>query len=91
MNHTPGAVSMSQRIFAMDLPVEAVSLYLLCCALADAGTPITREALSDRWNGSDETLDREIASLEKRNVIGRNDADASAPASYRLMDDRTWR
>jgi hypothetical protein len=91
MNNPLGTVSMSQRIFSMNLAVETVSLYLLCCALADAGTPINRETVSARWNGSDAELEREIASLEKRNIICRNDAPTASPVTYQLVGDQAWR
>lgn len=91
MNDTAGAVSMSQRIFSMNLPVESVSLYLLCCALADAGTPITIDALQARWNDSEEALHREIASLEKRNILRARDAGGASGSGYRLTADTAWR
>lgn len=91
MSSNPGDVSMSQRIFDMNLPVEAVSLYLLCCALADAGAAITRETLSERWNGSDEALEREIAFLEKKNILCRTGAQEGSATAYVLMADKHWR
>ena len=91
MNNAQDAVSMSQRIFSMDLPVETVSLYLLCCALVDAGAAVNRDNLIARWNGSTQALDREIASLQERNIICRSESPDAAPASYRLMADTAWR
>jgi hypothetical protein len=91
MNNSLGTVSMSQRIFSMNLAVETVSLYLLCCALADAGTPINHETVGARWNGSDAELERQLTALEKRNIIRRSDAPTASLVTYQLVADRAWR
>ena len=40
MNHDSTKPALSQKIFSMDLDVETVSLYLLCCAVIDTGAAI---------------------------------------------------
>lgn len=83
--------AMSQKIFSMNFEVETVSLYLLCCALADAGATITPEALEGKWTGSRDALDRELKRLEERNIMRREQATAQAPPVYRVVDDNKWR
>jgi hypothetical protein len=82
---------MNQKIFTMNLGVETVSLYLLCCAIADTGSPITHSALQDKWNGSSEGLAREIASLEKRNIIYSDNSAELGETVYYLMKEKHWR
>jgi hypothetical protein len=60
---------MSQKIFSMNLHVETVSLYLLCCAVADTGTAITQTTLGDKWNGTARGLESEIDPLEEMNIL----------------------
>jgi hypothetical protein len=79
---------MSQRIFEMGLSTETVSVYLLCCGLADAGVSLTAENLRKRWNGTPEQLENGLTVLEKHNVIHRlSDAASSEKAAYRLVSD----
>jgi len=82
---------MSRKIFSMNLGVETVSLYLLCCAVADTGAAITRESLVEKWNGSRTGLDRELRRLEERNIIDRNETAAGEAPVYDLTDERNWR
>lgn len=82
---------MNQKIFTMNLGVEAVSLYLLCCALADSGAAITVDALQGKWNGSPAALERELHNLEKRRILHREEAPAQNAATYLLMADKHWR
>lgn len=82
--------AMSQKIFALGLDVETVSLYLLCCAVADTGAAITEERLLDKWNGDRSSLNRELQRLIDHDVIARIDAPAQAEAEYRLRPDKHW-
>ena len=90
MSTTYPEPSMRQQIFSMGLAVETVSLYLLCCAVADAGMPITREALSEKWNESIGTLDRELERLTNRNIIEKITGGDPAAAVYQLVDEKNW-
>ena len=81
---------MNQKIFTMNLGVEAVSLYLLCCAVADSGSAITKNALRDKWNGSPAALDRELDTLEKRGIVRRDDTFAPEAPAYLLMAEKFW-
>jgi hypothetical protein len=91
MNHHATEPVMSQKIFSMNLGVETVSLYLLCCAVADAGATITRATLEGKWNGNLTTLERELQRLEERNILCRKDAEAQAAPAYDMVDDKKWR
>lgn len=81
---------MNQKIFTLNLSVEAVSLYLLCCAVADSGAAITTSTLQDKWNGSPAALERELDNLEKRRIVRRDEASAPEAATYLLMADKYW-
>jgi len=83
--------TMSQKIFSMNLDVEAVSLYLLCCAVMDAGAAITRTTLREKWNGTQEDLDRQIVRLEKMNILDRAGRTASGESVFEVADEKKWR
>ncbi|GAB6907856.1 conserved hypothetical protein [Desulfosarcina cetonica] len=82
--------AMRQKIFSMGLAVETVSLYLLCCALVDAGMPITLDALAEKWNESIGLLDRELKRLVERNIIQKRAGDDPAAVVYQLVDEKNW-
>jgi len=82
--------TMRQKIFSLNLDVETVSLYLLCCAIADAGAAVTVEALADKWNGDQVSLKRELKRLEQKNIICKKQAEAGTPAQYQMVDDDQW-
>jgi hypothetical protein len=83
--------AMNQKIFSMGLGVEAVSLYLLCCAVADAGAAIQRTTLLEKWNGSPISLDQELARLENRNILCRDATKSKGDPVYQMVDERKWR
>jgi hypothetical protein len=91
MKQRAAGPSMSQKIFAMNLGVETISLYLLCCAIADAQAPITRERLQDKWNGDPTALKEELQRLEKRNIIRRVDPELAENPAYQVVDEKQWR
>ncbi len=91
MENNAAGPSMHQKIFSLNLAVETVSLYLLCCAIADSGATITREALIGKWNGTPESLDGEISRLEAHHILRRAPVGSEMPESYRLVDEKHWR
>ena len=91
MNRKPGAPAMSQKIFSMNLDVETVSLYLLCCAVADAGAPITKRTLQEKWNGASEALERHLKRLEEKKIIDRLVEKGMEENVYLVMDEKKWR
>ena len=91
MHSKPAGPAMSQKIFSMNLDVETVSLYLLCCAVADAGAPITARTLQDKWNGSPQALAKQLDLLEKKNILGRPAEKELGENIYLVMDEKKWR
>lgn len=82
---------MNQKIFSMNLDVETVSLYLLCCAVVDAGAAVTRSTLKEKWNGTDEELKRQIGRLEEMNILARNGEAGNGESVFRVVDEKKWR
>jgi hypothetical protein len=83
--------TMSQMIFKMGLPVETVSVYLLCCGLEDAGKPITTANLLEIWNGTKQALNESLDNLEARNVIKRIISDGREKSVFRLAASCEWK
>jgi len=88
-NHTPR--SMSQKIFKLGLPVEAVSAYLLCCGIEDLGEAITTKRLLEIWNSSKEKLETALQDLEKRQIIRKIISDREENNIYKLNDEKKWK
>lgn len=82
--------TMRQKIFSMNLDVETVSLYLLCCAVADAGAPITIAALVDKWNGNQASLERVLIRLEQKNIIRKSQTNGEPAPFYQMVDEDQW-
>ncbi len=87
-HHKPSV--MSQNIFKLGLSLETVSVYLLCCAMADAGASITTRGLTDKWNSSKETLSRGLQELVDRNIICRILSDREGNEAYKVSDEKNW-
>ena len=83
--------SMDQMIFKLGLPMETVSVYLLCCGLADAEQSITSKNLLEVWNGSEEELSNGLNSLEKRNILLRIISDQKENSVFKVLDVRKWK
>ncbi len=91
MTDDTSPTAINQRIFRMGLSVEAISIYLLACALTDAGETITRSALGRRWNGSTQELVDGIALLMRRRVLSATDAAPPPEASaFALTAPDQW-
>jgi hypothetical protein len=82
---------MRQKIFDLPLPVETISLYLLCCALADAGTPISTHNLRAKWNAGEAALQAGLSALVARNILSRKISDQQGHDIYCLMDSDQWK
>jgi DNA-binding IscR family transcriptional regulator len=81
---------MNQMIFQSTLSKEAISAYLLCCALTDEGRAITTSALSEVWNSSDAQLQESLSELAAANVIKKVVSDSENHAGYQLIDPHRW-
>ena len=63
---------MDRSIFNLQASVEATSLYILLCALADEREPLTLERASLQWNGTSENLLQAAVELTQRGVLAGN-------------------
>jgi len=79
--------AMSQQIFKIGLPVEAVSVYLLCCGLSDAGAPITLSSLMPVWNGTPDQLQDNLRLLCDKKILS---VTQEPGPSYRINADSLW-
>ena len=82
--------SMDQKIFNIGLSMETVSLYLLCCALADAGSTISKKNILEIWNSGEEELRNSLHTLEERNILLKILSDGKEHDVYKLADLKQW-
>ncbi len=87
-NKTP---AMNQKIFERGLSVETVSVYLMCCSLADTDTTISTKKLSEMWNSARASLLEGLKDLETRNVLRRIISDRAGNNVYKLSDVKNWK
>ena len=87
-NQTP---AMNQEIFNLDLPVETVSVYLICCNLSDNNTVISTKNLSSMWNGNEALLIEGLKDLEERNILRKIISDGEEKNIYQLSDVKDWK
>lgn len=83
--------SMDQKIFNIGLSVGTVSLYLLCCGLADAGSTISKKNILEIWNSGEEELKDCLQTLEEKNILLRILSDGKAYDVYKLTDVKQWK
>ena len=60
---------MDQKIFSLNLSVEATSAYILICTLAESGTPVTIESAGSFWNDTPGALARALKELSQHHII----------------------
>jgi len=87
-NQTP---AMNQEIFKLDLTVETVSVYLICCNLSDNNTAISTKNLSSMWNGTEALLIEGMKDLEERNILRKIISDGDEQNIYQLSDIKDWK
>jgi len=87
-NQTP---AMNQEIFNLDLPVETVSVYLICCNLSDNNTVISTKNLSSMWNGTEALLIEGLKDLEEKNILRKIISDGEEKNIYQLSDVKDWK
>ena len=78
-------------IFKIGLPVETISVYLLCCGFTDTGKPITTETLAQVWNGSSTELESGLNTLVERKIITRIISDGQDHSVFKLTDVSHWK
>ena len=81
---------MSQKIFRLGLDTEAISLYLLCCGLADVGDNLSTKNLKGIWNGSPEALATALSNLTARGIVRQVVTQGSNEVIYRLNGEDQW-
>ena len=81
---------MSQKIFNLGLTVEQVSIYLLCCGLADSGQDVSTENLLEIWNGTEQMLTDGLNTLTRQNILLQVISDSPSKSIYRIMDADRW-
>lgn len=82
---------MNQMIFDLDLPVETISVYLLCCSLADSEQAITTKNIQKIRNGSADALTAGIDDLEKINILVKIISDRKDNNVYQLENVENWK
>lgn len=87
-NRTP---AMNQKIFNLGLSVETVSVYLICCSLADIDTTVSTNKLSEMWNSTRASLLEGLKDLETRNILRRIISDGAGNIVYKLSDVKNWK
>jgi hypothetical protein len=87
-NQTP---AMNQEIFNLDLSVETVSIYLICCNLSDNNAVISTKNLSSMWNGTEALLIEGLKDLEERNILRKIISDGEEKNIYQLSDVKDWK
>ncbi|PQP33050.1 hypothetical protein C6A36_01255 [Desulfobacteraceae bacterium SEEP-SAG10] len=91
MNSQKKTPAMNQKIFKLELPVETVSVYLMCCSLADTDTTISTKKLSEMWNSTRASLLEGLKDLETRNILLRIISDRAGNNVYKLSDVKNWK
>ncbi len=90
MNSQNKKTVMDQKIFKVGLSLEAVSVYMLCCSLADSDTTISTKNLLEIWTSTTEALTEGLKDLEKRNIVLRVISDRKENNIYKLTDANKW-
>ena len=83
--------SIDQKIFNIGLSMETISLYLLCCGLADAGSTISKKNILEIWNSGEEELRDCLHTLEEINILLRILSDGEEHDVYKLVGVEQWK
>ena len=90
MNSSNGTPAMNQMIFEMGFSVETISVYLLCCSLADSGSAISTKNLLGIWNSNGVALREGLKILEQHKILTRIISDREDANIYRLTAVDQW-
>jgi hypothetical protein len=82
--------SREQRIFNLGLGVEAVSLYLLCCGLADAGQPLCLATITPIWNLDRTVLITNLDILIRHGILTADGDPDEAATRFQLWPANRW-
>ncbi len=86
-----GNRTMDQKIFSIGLSVEAISLYLLCCGLADGGETVSSINIGATWNSTPEELEQAHEHLEDAGILKKILSDREGIDVFRIMDSDQWK
>lgn len=84
-------MTMDQKIFEMGLPVETVSVYLMCTGLADTGSDLNLETMMSVWTGSEAALMDGLKQLEEKGIICRDKAADNGKGVFEIASSETWK
>lgn len=90
MQHDHGPSSMHQQIFKLGLSTESISVYLLCCGLADEGKSISTKNLMEIWTSGLSSLKQSIRDLQERKILRMIVSDGEENTGYQLTDVHEW-
>jgi hypothetical protein len=90
MDKDRGGSVMDRDIFKLGLSVEAVSLYILCCTLADQGRPVSIKNILPTWNSTEEELKAALKELSERGILRQVLSDLAGNEVYRILDSGEW-
>ena len=79
-----------QQIFNLGLGVEAVSLYLLCCGLADVGQPLCLDTITPAWNLDRTALIASLDVLVRHGILGADGETDEAATRFQLRPAIRW-
>lgn len=86
--HQPPA--MSQKIFSLNLSTETISVYLMCCGLTDAGSPLSTANMLEIWNDSEAKLREGLSALEALKIVRKIISDQDSRDIYVLTNTADW-
>jgi hypothetical protein len=81
---------MDQKIFSLNLSVEATSAYILICNLAESGAPVTIETAGTFWNESPEALARALEELNRHRIL-YEELDSNQMRQYVINPPDLWK
>ncbi|MDL2259952.1 hypothetical protein LJB99_03650 [Deltaproteobacteria bacterium OttesenSCG-928-K17] len=81
---------MDTRIFDQGLSVNAVSSYILICALRVEGGEARRSVVLTRWNAGPEELDQAVAELLELNVVSIDTQAGESDPAYIPISYHRW-
>lgn len=82
-------MQMDRAVFDLGLSVNAVSLYILICALADEGRDPTLETVGRQWSASEDALWTAAKELESRNVL-RIELESKSSGRFWVQPSHLW-
>lgn len=80
---------MDRAVFDLKVSVQAVSLYILICALLDDGREPTLDAVRAQWSASESAFQDAVAELAARGVI-RLDPEGGLPSRFSVQPSAQW-